>query len=82
MYKYFACLSVSMFVSNKGQNDQTDWAQLFYGNSHDPREGIWTVKVEQTFFKRCFCPQDLIGLLQSNLGIFPLLKFGVVGVLY
>ena len=30
--------------------------------------------------KRFFCPQDMIGLLRSNLGIFLLRKFGVVWV--
>ena len=30
-----------------------------------------------TFFNRFFCPQDMIGLLRSNLGIFWLQKFGV-----
>ena len=32
------------------------------------------------FFKEMFCPRDMIGLLRSNLGIFLLRKFGVVGV--
>jgi len=32
------------------------------------------------FFKRFFLPQDMIGLLRPNLGIFLLRKFGVVWV--
>ena len=39
-YIYFACLSVCLFVTDKRQNGETDWAQILCGTSHDPREGI------------------------------------------
>jgi len=50
VYIYFACLSVSLFVSNKGQNDWTDRAQIFCGTSCDPMEGLWMIE----FTKICF----------------------------
>ena len=40
----------------------------------------WKIATFQNFQKRFFCPHDMIGLLQSNLGIFLLGKFGVVWV--
>ena len=46
------CLSVCPFVSNKRQNGWTDWAQIFCGTSHDPREGLWIVKIKKIVFKR------------------------------
>ena len=47
LYIYFACLCLSVcpFVSNKRQTGGTDRAQIFCGPSHDPREGLWNIKV-------------------------------------
>ena len=33
-----------------------------------------TLACKNLFFKRFFCPQDMIGLLRSNLGIFSIAK--------
>ena len=41
IYKFnlSVCMFVCLFVSNKRQNGLTDRAQIFSGNSRDPREG-------------------------------------------
>ena len=48
---YIFCLSVlvflAMFVSNKRQNGWTDRAQILCGTSHDPREGLWRIKISK-----------------------------------
>ena len=41
----FVCLFVGMFVSNKRQDGWTDQAHIFCGTSHDPREGLWMIKI-------------------------------------
>ena len=41
----FVCLSVCLFVSNKRQNGWTGRAQIFFGTSRDPREGLWMIKI-------------------------------------
>ena len=33
-----------MFVSNKRKNGWTDQAQILWGTSHGPREGLWMIK--------------------------------------
>ena len=49
MYKFglSLCLTVCLFVSNKRQKVGTDWARNLCGNSQDPGEGLWTVKIEK-----------------------------------
>ena len=44
------CLFVCLFVSNKRQNGWTDRAQIFGGNSRDPTEGLWMVKIKKICF--------------------------------
>ena len=39
------CLFVCLFVANKRQNGWTDRAQIFYGTSRDPREGLWMIEI-------------------------------------
>ena len=36
---------VCLFVTDKRQNDLTNLAQILCGTSHDPKEGLWTVKI-------------------------------------
>ena len=43
-------LSVSLFVSNKRQNGWTDRAQILFGTSRDPREGLWMIKISNICF--------------------------------
>ena len=38
------CLFVCPFVSNKRQNGWSDRAQILYGTSHDPMEGLRMIK--------------------------------------
>ena len=48
---YFACLAVclsDLFESNKRQNGWTDRAQILCGTSHDPREGLWMLRITKT----------------------------------
>ena len=40
IYRYFACLSVCPFVSNKRQNDWIDRAKILCGTSNNLREGL------------------------------------------
>ena len=49
MYKFglSLCLTVCLFVSNKRQKVGTDWARNLCGNSQDPVEGLWAVKIEK-----------------------------------
>ena len=47
IYKYFACLSVCLFVSNERQSGRTDRAQILYGTSRGPREGLWMIKISK-----------------------------------
>ena len=50
---YILCLSVlswvfaCLFVSNKHQNDWTNPAQILCATSHDPREGLWMIKIKK-----------------------------------
>ena len=47
---YFACLGVSvecLFVSNKRQNVWTDRAQILCGTLHEPRKGLWMIKIKK-----------------------------------
>jgi len=37
---YIRRLSVCLFVTDKRQNGWIDWAQIFCGTSHNPREGL------------------------------------------
>ena len=48
------CLSVclSVYVSNKRQNDYTDLTQMLYGTTHDPREGLWMLKITKNFVQK------------------------------
>ena len=34
-------------VSNKRQNGLTNRAQILCGTSHDPRKGLWNIKIEK-----------------------------------
>ncbi len=44
--KYKFSLSVCLlFVSNKRQNGWTDQAQILYGTSRGPREGLWPIRL-------------------------------------
>ena len=57
LYIYFACalfvrLGVCLFVSNKHQNGWTDPVQFFCGTSHDPREGLWMIKITKFCFQQ------------------------------
>jgi len=68
------CLFVSLLVCNKRQTSWTDWAQFFYGTSHDPREGLWIIQFFKNLLptkfdfwkfwnpqkKICFNPQKMI----------------------
>ena len=45
LYVNLICLSVWLFLSNKRQNDWTDWAQILCGVLRDPREGLWMIKI-------------------------------------
>ena len=45
LYKYFAWVSVCLFVSNKRQNGWTDRAQILCWTSCDPRKGLWMIKI-------------------------------------
>ena len=47
-----------------------------YGYLKREKKSVSWIKI----LKEIFCPQDMIGLLRSNLGIFLLQKFGVVWV--
>ena len=49
MYTLFICLSVCLFESNKRQNGYTDWTQILCGTSHDPREGLWMIKIKKIY---------------------------------
>ena len=46
LYK-FASLSVCLFVSNKRQNSWTNQAQILFGTSHDPWEGLWMINISK-----------------------------------
>jgi len=46
------CLIVCLFVvSNKRQNGWTDQAHILRGTSHDPREGLWMIKISKVVSK-------------------------------
>ena len=47
IYTLFVCLSVCLCSLIKHENGQTNQAQIFCGNSHKPKEGLWMVKDEQ-----------------------------------
>ena len=42
------CLFVCLFISNKRQNSCTDPAKKCCGTSHDPREGLWLIKISKS----------------------------------
>ena len=44
---YILCLSVCLFVSNKHQHGWTDQAHILCGTLHDPREGLWMIKISK-----------------------------------
>ena len=44
---YILCLSVCLFVSNKRQHGWTDQALILCGTLHDPREGLWMIKISK-----------------------------------
>ena len=50
VYTYFAC--VCLFVYNKCQNGWTDRAQIFRRTSHDPRVGLWRIKISKIRFQQ------------------------------
>ena len=50
--------------------------KTMYGYLKREKKSVSWIKI----LKEIFCPQDMIGLLRSNLGIFLLQKFGVVWV--
>ena len=45
LYIYIWTLLVCPFVSNKRQNGWTDWVQILFRISHDPREGLWMLSI-------------------------------------
>ena len=47
---YLACLSVCSFVSNKLQNNWTDYAQISCGTSRDPREVLRMIQLKKISF--------------------------------
>lgn len=47
IYVYFSY----WFLTNKRSNGYTDPAQIFSGASHDPREGLWMVKIKKICLK-------------------------------
>ena len=50
---YVVCTSlfnVCLGVCNKRQNGWTDGANILYGTSHDPREGLWMIKFSKIEF--------------------------------
>ena len=44
---YLACLAVCSFVSNKLQNNWTDYAQISCGTSRDPREVLRMIELKK-----------------------------------
>ena len=47
IYVYFSY----WFLTNKHSNAYTDTAQIFSGASHDPREGLWMIKIKKICLK-------------------------------
>jgi len=53
------CLGVCLFVFSKRQNGWTDRAQIVWGNSRDPREGLWIIKILKFVFKSFYFCKNL-----------------------
>ena len=47
IYTLLVCLSFCLFVSNKRQNDWTDWAKILCGIWHDPGKGVWMLRIQK-----------------------------------
>ena len=50
MYTLLVWVSVCLYVSNKCQNGWTHRAQIFFGTSRDPREGLWMIEFSKILF--------------------------------
>ena len=52
LYVLYAWASGCLFVSNKGQTDWTDRAQILCGTSHVPKEGLKMIKISKICLQR------------------------------
>ena len=60
----FVCFYLFVFI--KRQNGWTDWAQIVFRTSRDPREGLWVIEFSKITFSKTLKIHDIFFIKSAN----------------